>query len=85
MGSVSNPAGNPAGGLLAEQLHGQRVYLDANIFIYAFEGEAPLKTQVLPLFRALGVGEVDGVTSELTLAEALVGPYRTDLAELADR
>lgn len=85
MGAVDSPAGGSTGHSLAEQLRGRRVYLDANVFIYALEGEASLKAQVLPLFTALDAGEIDGVTSELTLAEVQVAPYRASHTELADR
>lgn len=68
-----------------ERLLGRRVYLDANVFIYALEGEPHTKELVTPFFAALDAGDIDGVTSDLTLAEVLVYPYRTENAELVDR
>jgi predicted nucleic acid-binding protein len=54
---------------------GQRVYLDANVFIYALEGHARYAPLLSDLFRAIDRGEVQAVTSELTLAEVLVKPF----------
>ena len=54
-----------------------RVYLDANAFIYALEGvaQAPeMSRRLLDLFDLVRSGRSVGVTSELTLAEVLVGP-----------
>jgi predicted nucleic acid-binding protein len=52
-----------------------RVYLDTNIFIYALEGYPIFRTVLTTLFDALDRHELSAVTSELTLAEALVKPY----------
>lgn len=55
---------------------GQRIYLDTNIVIYAIEGLANYAAQVQPLLTAMTAAEVLVVTSELTLAETLVGPIK---------
>lgn len=55
---------------------GQRVYLDANIIIYAVEGFAPFLDQIRALLAAVNSGEVIAVTSELALAEVLVKPLK---------
>lgn len=55
---------------------GQRVYLDANIVIYAVEGFANLAAQLRSLLEALDAAEIVAVTSELTLAEVLVKPFK---------
>src|SRR2546422_5859367 len=55
---------------------GLRVYLDTNIIIYAVEGLAHYAAQVQPLLDAMDGGEVFVVSSELTLAEVLVGPLK---------
>jgi predicted nucleic acid-binding protein len=55
---------------------GQRVYLDANIIIYAVEGFAAFLNQMRALMMAMNAGEVTAVTSELTLAEVLVKPIK---------
>jgi len=56
---------------------GRRIYLDTNIVIYAVEGFTQYATQIQALLDAMDTGEVSVVTSELTLAEVLVGPLKT--------
>lgn len=52
-----------------------KVYLDTNVFIRAFEGTDELSRVLVDLF-ALDVPQPAFATSELTLAELLVHPYR---------
>lgn len=61
---------------------GQRVYLDTNIVIYVVEGFAQYAAKVQALLDAMDAGEVFVVTSELTLAEVLVGPLKTQNAAI---
>jgi predicted nucleic acid-binding protein len=56
---------------------GRRIYLDTNIVIYTVEGFAQYAAQIQALLDAMDAGEVSVVTSELTLAEVLVGPLKT--------
>jgi predicted nucleic acid-binding protein len=51
-----------------------RVYLDANIFIAAYEMQGARSDHAWWLLEAIEDGELLGVTSELTLAEVLVRP-----------
>ena len=62
-------------GRVSDELGG-RVYLDANVVIYAVEGFADVAAQVQALLAALDAAEIVAVTSELTLAEVLVKPLR---------
>ncbi|HSZ59707.1 MAG TPA: hypothetical protein VK797_28950 [Tepidisphaeraceae bacterium] len=55
---------------------GTKVYLDANVFIYAVEGFAGVGAKLTTLFQRFDRGELQAVTSELTLAEVLVKPLR---------
>jgi predicted nucleic acid-binding protein len=48
-----------------------RLYLDANVFIYAIEGSAEVSNPLRELFGLLRASPGAGVTSELTLAEVL--------------
>lgn len=66
---------------LIEALAGRRTYLDANVFIYAFEGHAVFASPLQALF-ATGLGGPALVTSELTLAEVLVRPLREGRVDL---
>jgi predicted nucleic acid-binding protein len=57
-------------------LTGQKVALDTMIFIYAFE-EHPTYVPVLrTFFSAVERGEIEAVTSTVTIAECLAQPYR---------
>jgi len=48
-----------------------RLYLDANVFIYAIEGNAEISDLLRALFDRLRANRAVGVTSDLTLAEVL--------------
>jgi len=50
-----------------------RLYLDANVFIYAVEGNASIADPLRDLFDLFRVRSGMAVTSELTLAEVLPG------------
>jgi predicted nucleic acid-binding protein len=57
-------------------LKGQKIALDTMIFIYAFE-EHPVYVSILrAFFSALEKGDVEAVTSTVTIAECLAQPYR---------
>jgi len=57
---------------------GQRVYLDANVFIYALESQGPFtRAAQLVLTNVCNRTSV-ALTSELTLTEVLVIPLRTN-------
>ncbi len=62
-------------GTLSELL-GKRVYLDANVFIYAANAFVPFDRLVKDLFDAAEDAKLLAVTSELTVAEFLVTPFR---------
>ena len=57
-------------------LHGFRVYLDANVFIYHLEATPAYSAVVCAIFDGCDRGLLRAVTSELTLAEVLVAPLR---------
>ena len=61
---------------LLEALQGNRIYLDTNIWIYALEGYAEFRSELVQLFAQMQGGAMTGITSELTLAELLVKPYQ---------
>ncbi|WP_171904843.1 type II toxin-antitoxin system VapC family toxin [Hoeflea olei] len=52
----------------------RRVYLDTNTLIAILEQPGELDTAQKTLVRGIDEGEIDAVTSELTLAECLVKP-----------
>ena len=59
---------------------GQRVYLDANLFIYLIEADdfPQQREAVAAIFAALDEGKITGVVSELALGEVLPIPLRED-------
>jgi predicted nucleic acid-binding protein len=61
-----------------------RVYLDANVFVAAFEHVGAHSEHAWWIFRAIEDGEIMAATSELTLAEILVKPLERNAADLAD-
>lgn len=61
------------------------IALDTVIFIYWIEENPEYLSQVEPLFRAVDRGEIEIVTSAITLLEVLVVPYRAGKVALAER
>ena len=66
---------------LKEALRGRRVYFDTMVFIYLLEGFDALRIQLGDIRDCIAQGETDIVTSELTLCETLVQPFRAGKAE----
>jgi predicted nucleic acid-binding protein len=62
-----------------------RLYVDANILIHLVEHSDGLSAALTDLFTTQTSGRPFLVTSELTLAEVLVGPYRETNDRLIDR
>lgn len=58
-------------------LKGKRIYLDANVFIYALDNLPPWNVLSAELLHGAEAGVIAAITSELTLAECLVKPYQT--------
>lgn len=71
-------------GLLSDLGSGP-VALDTSIFIYLIEEHPIYLPLVEPLFEAIEAGELEAVTSSLTLLEVLVVPFRFGNAVLIDR
>ncbi len=53
---------------------GTRIYLDTTVFIYFLEDFPPYAGDLEDLFQAVARGQIQGITSELSLAECLVKP-----------
>ena len=71
-------------GLLSDLGSGP-VALDTSIFIYFIEEHPVYLPLVEPLFEAIDRGEIEAVTSSLTLLEVLVVPFRSANTALIDR
>jgi len=63
---------------MTESRAASRLYLDANVFIYAIEGDARIFNPLQELFALLRERKGIAVTSELTLAEVLPKARDTD-------
>lgn len=61
------------------------IALDASIFIYFIERNEEWRPVVHPIFKLAETGQRSLVTSELTLQEVLVVPYRSGNFPLAQR
>ncbi len=64
-----------------QALLGKRVSFDVNVFIYALEPSESMQTAfvtVSRLFELAASGQIVAMTSELSLAEALVGAYQSN-------
>ena len=59
---------------ILDKIAGRRTYLDVNVFIYALEAHPRYLGLVTEIFQAIDHGQFTAVTSELSLAEALVKP-----------
>lgn len=59
--------------------------LDTSIFIYFLEEHPTYLPLVEPIFEAIDGGEIQGVTSALTLLETIVVPLRSGNESLARR
>jgi len=67
---------------ILDAIQGNLVYLDVNIWIYALEGYPAYIQDLTQLFQSIDQGNLTAVTSELSLAEALVKPIQNqDLAQ----
>lgn len=60
------------------------VYVDAQIVIYTVERFPRYVDAVLPLWQASTAGQLEIVTSELSLLEVMVGPMKTGSQHLID-
>ena len=64
------------------RLRGKRVYLDSNVFIYAFENVAEFGV-CAEILRLSDDRSIAAVTSEISLLEILVGPLAAGIRDLA--
>ncbi len=68
-----------------DRLIGKRVYVDSNVFIYALEGADLLRNRALSVIRLMDGGQVEAVTSSLSLAEVLVRSIKENDQSAASR
>lgn len=59
-----------------DAFRGERIYLDSNIVIYAFEGGTKWTPAFEQMITLINEGSLSAFTSELTLLEVIVKPLR---------
>lgn len=69
---------------MREQLKGKRVYFDTNPFIYFVEEHDIFYEAVKPIFQMVKDESITAFTSEFTLTETLIKPYRDKDQETID-
>ena len=67
---------------LLTTLQGDRIYFDVNVWIYGLEGYPDFVADLTALFQTIEQGRLTAVTSELSLAEALVKPMKDQNVEI---
>jgi predicted nucleic acid-binding protein len=70
---------------LVEQLKGAKVGIDTAPVIYFVEKHHTYLNVVRPVFAAIETGEIEAITSTITLLEVLVHPLRTNNLALAQQ
>ena len=70
---------------LLTSMHGRLVYVDAAPFIYFMEKNPAYERPLDAFFLSMSRGEIQVITSAMTLAEVLVKPYRQKLWSLAQK
>jgi len=70
---------------LIEELHGQRICLDTAPIIYFIEEHETYRNIVRPVFVEIDSGNIEAITSTITLLEVLVHPLRTGNETLAEK
>jgi predicted nucleic acid-binding protein len=63
------------------RLHGQRVYVDTNIFIYFLERHERYFDAVLPFFQLFNAGLSLAFTGDAVVAETMYKPYQSGSME----
>lgn len=63
----------------------RRLFLDTAPVIYHVEGNASYQPLTDVIFKEIGVGTFEAVTSSVTLAECLVHPYRRGAMDLVEK
>jgi predicted nucleic acid-binding protein len=63
----------------------RRIALDANVFVYLFEGEGDLSDVAVSLLDAISDGRTSGLAATIALSEVIVGPVRAHEETTAER
>ena len=69
---------------LVDKLRGKRICIDTAPFIYFIEKDPKYLSIVRPIFAEIDAGNIEAVTSTITLLEVLVLPFKTANESLAE-
>lgn len=70
---------------LIDTLQGSKVCIDTAPFIYFIEKHEKYLPVLKPLFTEMSSGNIEAITSTITLLEVLVHPFRTGNKSLAEK
>jgi len=70
---------------IIEEIRGQRICLDTTPIIYFIEDHEKYRNILRPVFIEIDAGNIEAITSTITLLEVLVHPLRTGNEALADK
>lgn len=70
---------------LVDELRGLRICIDTAPFIYFIEKHPKYLNVVRPIFIEIDAGEIEAITSTITLLEVLVHPLKTKNDMLVER
>ena len=69
---------------LVAELRGKRICIDTAPFIYFIEKDPKYLNIVRPIFAEIDAGNIEALTSTITLLEVLVLPFKTGNESLAE-
>ena len=70
---------------LVDELRGRKVSLDTAPIIYFIEKHQKYLSLLRPVFVEIDAGEIEAITSTITLLEVLIHPFRTGNEALAEK
>jgi predicted nucleic acid-binding protein len=70
---------------LVDALRGKRICIDTAPFIYFIEKDPNYLNIVRPIFSEIDAGNIEALTSTITLLEVLVLPFKTKNESLAEK
>jgi len=62
---------------LLDEVRGQRICIDTPPIIYFIEQHVKYRNIIRPVFAEIAAGNIEAITSTITLLEVLVHPLRT--------
>ena len=70
---------------LVDEVRGQRIGIDTAPIIYFIENHVKYRSILRPVFAEIAAGNIEAITSTVTLLEVLVHPLKTGDETLAEK